>query len=77
LFDHPHCEGIDQKGNVINLVSLVAFPGLVQSQPHVGAASTVASEKDTKHFVFPDLVFEEISALLVDSEHSTLLGESR
>jgi hypothetical protein len=54
----------------VNLVGFVAVFGLVQSQPHAGAASTIAAEKNPQRLILAEFLFEIGSGIIIDSNHN-------
>jgi hypothetical protein len=61
FFDQFEGKRVDGDLQAIDLVILISISGLIQSQPHAGAASTMPSEKDANRLGGSQLVFEIVA----------------
>jgi hypothetical protein len=74
FLDQAKREWIDNHLQVIYLIVLVAFSRLIQSQPHAGAASTIAAEENPQRLLLTHFFLKVVAGFFINNKHVLLLG---
>jgi len=69
FLDDVQSKRIYHERDLVHSISFVAFLGLIQSQPHAGAASTVAAEEDPYSLLVGELFLKIGAGFFVNSDH--------